>query len=275
MNTSRGTTKSVFNEPPSRTGSPRATLIALAGAAAVLLAVAAYFFTRPASTPASRPTAAVAPAPAKPPTRREEAPAARPADAPPPRPTRRAPREKAPAAPAAPAPAAVDTPVLVVESDVAGASVFLDRKFLGTTPLRTSEVTAGTHQLNASVEGQDGLARAVEVGASGETRVSLRFREVTLDAAVPVVHKHGIGACEGRLVADVSGLRYVTTNKGDAFAIPFSEVESFEVDYLLKTLRMKRRGGKTWNFTDKNANADALFVFHRDVTKARAKLAAQ
>jgi len=38
---------------------------------------------------------------------------------------------------------------------------------------------------------------------------------------------------------------------------------------------VKRRGGKTWNFTDKNENADALFVFHRDVTKARAKMAAQ
>ena len=38
---------------------------------------------------------------------------------------------------------------------------------------------------------------------------------------------------------------------------------------------MKQKGGKNWNFTDKSENADKLFVFHRDVTKAREKLAAQ
>ncbi len=36
---------------------------------------------------------------------------------------------------------------------------------------------------------------------------------------------------------------------------------------------MKQRGGKTWNFTDKNENGDTLFVFHRDVEAARKKLA--
>ena len=36
---------------------------------------------------------------------------------------------------------------------------------------------------------------------------------------------------------------------------------------------MKQKGGKTWNFTDKNDNADVLFVFHRDVEAARKKLA--
>jgi len=168
----------------------------------------------------------------------------------------------------------VATPVLVVESDVPGASVFLDRKFVGTTPLRTGNVEAGTHQLNASAEGQDGLVRTIEVAATGETTVSLKFREVTLDAAVPVVHKHAMGACEGRLVADVSGLRYLTSNKGDAFAVSFVDLEVFEVDYIQKNLKVKRRGGKTWNFTDRNANADALYVFHRDVDKARARLAA-
>ena len=46
------------------------------------------------------------------------------------------------------------------------------------------------------------------------------------------------------------------------------------VDYMEKNLRVKQKGGKTWNFTDKAAaNADALFVFHRDVEAARKKLA--
>jgi hypothetical protein len=46
------------------------------------------------------------------------------------------------------------------------------------------------------------------------------------------------------------------------------------VDYLQKNLRVKERGGKTWNFTNKEQNADPLFVFHRDVEAARKKLAA-
>jgi hypothetical protein len=70
-------------------------------------------------------------------------------------------------------------------------------------------------------------------------------------------------------------MRYVTANKGDAFAFPLSALEAFEIDYLKKELKVKQKGGKTWNFTDKSENADKLFVFHRDVTKAREKLAAQ
>ena len=46
------------------------------------------------------------------------------------------------------------------------------------------------------------------------------------------------------------------------------------MNYLEKNLRVKQRGGKTWNFTDRGSeNADRLFVFHRDVEAARAKLA--
>ena len=53
-----------------------------------------------------------------------------------------------------------------------------------------------------------------------------------------------------------------------------AQVETFAVDYIEKNLRVKQKGGKTWNFTDKAAaNADALFVFHRDVESARKKLA--
>jgi hypothetical protein len=90
---------------------------------------------------------------------------------------------------------------------------------------------------------------------------------------VGVVHKHGMGSCDGTLVATIDGLTYATDNKGDAFALPFAEVEAFAVDYLQKNLRVKQKGGKTWNFTDKNPSADALFVFQRDVDAARKKLA--
>jgi hypothetical protein len=56
--------------------------------------------------------------------------------------------------------------------------------------------------------------------------------------------------------------------------LPYAQVETFTVDYLDKNLRVKQRGGKTWNFTNKAENADVLFVFHRDVEAARKKLAA-
>ena len=52
-------------------------------------------------------------------------------------------------------------------------------------------------------------------------------------------------------------------------------LEVFEVDYLKKNLRIKPKNGKTYNFTDREDNADRLFVFHRDVDKARQKLAGQ
>src|SRR4030095_2432225 len=69
------------------------------------------------------------------------------------------------------------------------------------------------------------------------------------------------------------GISYVTSNKGDAFALSFGQMETFAVDYMEKNLRVKQKGGRTWNFTDKAANADALFVFHREVDTARKKLA--
>ncbi len=209
--------------------------------------------------------------------------AARPRPPAAPAPTARAPRERpapadtAPAAPRADSEAAVPgaaprTGVLRVRSDVPGASVFLDRKFLGTTPLDVDGVAPGSHRLNVSVEGYEGQARAIEIGDT-PADVDVRFKEVRLDASVPVVHKHGMGSCSGRLVADPAGLRYETGNAGDAFTMPFADLETFTVDYLKKSLRVKRRGGRTWNFEDPNGQADPLFVFHRDVDKARARLA--
>jgi hypothetical protein len=177
------------------------------------------------------------------------------------------------AEPAPPPPPA--GPTLVVESDVPGASVFVDRKYVGTTPLRTTEVPAGSHQLNASVTGEEGLVQTVEIAASGDTTIALKFRDVRLDAGVAVVHKHAMGSCDGRLVATPAGLRYDTSNKKDAFSIPLSGLEVFEIDYLKKELKVKQKGGKSWSFTDRSENADKLFIFHRDVTKAREKIAAQ
>jgi hypothetical protein len=246
----------------------------LIGAAAVALLVAIYLavtmMTRPKAEPKSGPPPArtePAPPAAAPkgaePEKEAEAPALRPR-----------PRREKPAAPE-PAPPPPAGPTLVVDSDVPGASVFVDRKYVGTTPLRTTEVPAGSHQLNASVSGEEGLVQTVEIAASGDTTITLTFRDVRLDASAAVVHKHAMGSCEGRLVASPAGLRYDTSNKKDAFSIPLPGLEVFEIDYLKKELKVKQKGGKSWNFTDRSENADKLFIFHRDVTKAREKLAAQ
>jgi hypothetical protein len=261
------------HDPQPRSGGMGKFLVI--GAAAIAVLALAYFgvttMMRPEAKPEPAPTARTEPAPAPP--------AAKPAEPEKPAETAatRKPRprkvEAAAPEPVAPPPAG---PTLVVESDVPGASVFIDRKFVGTTPLRTTEVAGGSHQLNASVTGEEGLAQTIEIAGTGETAITLKFKDVRLDVAVAVVHKHGIGgSCEGRLVATTDGLRYDTSNKKDAFAIPFGGLEVFEIDYLKKELKVKQKGGKSWNFTDKSENADRLFVFHRDVTKAREKLAAQ
>jgi hypothetical protein len=261
---------SVFDEepaPPSRRG-PMLLVMVLGAAVA---AAGAWFFLANRTPPVTEAPSRTVPARPRTPTRREpavsrETPAAtdRPASS-------RAPAEAAPAPSVAPSrPAGV----LRVRSDVPGASVFLDRKFLGNTPLDVDGLDPGSHRLNVSVEGYEGHAQAVEIGDT-PADVDVRFKDVRLNAAVPVVHKHGMGSCAGRLVADTAGLRYETSNAGDAFTMPFADLESFTVDYLKKALRVKRRGGKTWNFEDPNGQADPLFVFHRDVEKARSRLAAR
>jgi hypothetical protein len=244
----------------------------LLGGLVLLLAAAGawWWWNRGATPTATRPTAErrvtpSAPAPAAPPEKKPERDAA---------PTRAARKPEPVAAPApAPAPEApVARGVLRVQSDVPGASVFLDRTFLGTTPLEKTGLAPGSHRVNVSAEGYDGVAQTVEIGDT-PAEISVKFKEVRLDASTAVVHKHGVGACEGRLLATVQGLRYETSNRGDAFDAPFSRVQAFEVDYLKKNLRVRLAGGKTYNFTDPAGNADTLFVFHRDVEKARTRLA--
>ena len=203
-----------------------------------------------------------------------------PAADPEPEPEPEAPRAAAPRPAARPAPAPAETPApapslatLIVESDVPGASVFLNREYLGETPLRVPNLPPGTRQLNLSATGFESISREVTL-APGEQTIDMRFREVRLDQRMPVVHRHGVGSCEGQIIGTLDGLRYETANRNDAFTLVYDQIETFEINYLEKNLRVKQRGGRTWNFTERDAdNADALFVFHREVTAAREKLA--
>jgi hypothetical protein len=215
--------------------------------------------TRPAATPGTNASRAAS----------SSATPDRPAAAP--RPAARAPKPEAEPEPA-PADAPLESGTLRIDADVPKAQVFIDRQFVGTTPLTAENVKPGTHQLNVTAEGFDGIAQTIDV-EPGPRDLTFRFREVGLDATVAVVHKHRMGSCQGRLVATAEGITYETADKEDGFTAPLSDLESFQVDYQDKNLRIKLRRGRQFNFADPDGNADRLFVFHRDVEKARQRLA--
>jgi hypothetical protein len=235
----------------------------------VVSGVGFYILSRSKPQPVTPAASAPAPVVTTPPATAPEPP---PVDAPPV--TRRAapPARAAAAPPPAAAPAApVDLVTLHVDSDVPGAQVFVDRQFIGAAPVTTTEVKPGTHQINVSAPGYDQYAQSIDI-EPGPRDVMVRFKEVRLDAKAEVIHKHGIGSCRGTLIATPQGLRYDTTNKGDAFSVTLTNLDVFQVDYLEKNLKVKIKGGKQYNFTDPMGNADNLFVFQRDVDKARQRL---
>jgi hypothetical protein len=152
---------------------------------------------------------------------------------------------------------------------VPGANVYVDREFLGTTPVVTRSLPAGPHRLNVSAEGYDMYAETIDLGP-GRHEVLVRFKEVRLDERVDVAHKHGVGSCRGRLLATTAGLRYEADKPGDSFEAPFASLEPLQVDYLERNLRVRAKGGKTWNFS--SDSADALLAFQKAVEKARARM---
>ena len=172
----------------------------------------------------------------------------------------------------APAPAATEpvTGTLRIDSDVPGAQVFIDRNFVGNAPVTVRDLTPGAHRLNVDAPGYDGVLQMIEV-EPGSRELVVPLRAVRLDASIAVVHKHRIGSCRGQLTATAAGIRYVADQGDDSFEARLSDVEQFEVDYLEKNLRV-RVGGRQYDFTDPQGNADSLFTFHRDVDRARTRL---
>ena len=161
---------------------------------------------------------------------------------------------------------------LHISSDVAGAQVFIDHNYIGVTPVTSPEIAPGSHRVNIVAQGYESIAENVDV-ETGPRDLQFNFKQVRLDAAVDVVHKHRLGSCKGRLTATPQGLRYDSDDKGDRFTLALTDLEVFEVDYLAKTLKVKGPKGKRYKFSDPAAaNGDRLFVFHRDVDKARQRL---
>jgi hypothetical protein len=195
-----------------------------------------------------------------------------PAPEPPPPPARRkTPPASASTPTVAPEPKARETATLRIVSDVAGAQAFLNRRFVGATPATANDLAPGSYQLNVSASGFDTHVETIEL-APGDREVAIRFREVRLNASLDVVHKHRFGSCKGTLLATPAGVRYDTSDKEDAFESSLLNLETFQVDYLNKNLRIQPRKGKRYDFTDPDGNADRLFVFHRDVERARERL---
>jgi hypothetical protein len=247
----------------------RAAVIAAVAAGAVV--VTAFVVLRSPTPETAEPVAAPAPAAAPAPKPREpvEAPAAteRPVAR-----TEEPVTETAAEESAAPAVEAAPTVGrLRIETDVPGAQVFLDRQFVGAAPVVAESIAPGSHQLNVSAAGFESYAQTIDV-APGQRDILIKFREVRLEAGLDVIHRHRIGSCRGRLIATPQGLRYETSNRDDAFTASLVDLEAFQVDYLEKNLNVRLPKGRQFNFTDPDGNADRLFVFHRDVEKARERL---
>jgi hypothetical protein len=249
--------------------------------AAAIFAVSAFFVLKTSApddpgdgaTPDAASIRGLPPRPDSPSSRDTSAPAPR-APEPPPAPsaTRRPAALPPVPAPSAPTePAASTTATLRIVSDVPGAQVFLNREFVGATPATARDLVPGTYQLNVSAPGYDNHVDTIEL-APGDREVNIRFREVRLNASLDVVHKHRLGSCKGTLIATPDGVRYRTSDTDDAFETSLLNLETFQIDYLNKNLRIQPRKGKRYDFTDPDGNADRLFVFHRDVERARERL---
>ena len=235
---------SLLEHQPEEAEPSRAGRFVLIGLIVIGCGVAAYLSMPPVEEPAPV-TVAADPPPPRPAPEPDPEPPSPPPPPPPPPVTE---PEPATVVEAAPPPADRLEPILWVASDVPGASVFLDRTYLGTTPFETTELPPGPHRLNVSVDGHDGFAADIEIG-DARVVINVRFLEVRLDASVAVVHKHRFGSCEGMLRASLDGIPYATTDD-DAFSIPLAEIERHEIDYLEHVLTLKRRDGRTYNFSD-------------------------
>jgi len=238
--------------------------VILAGGAVALAAAGGLLMLAWPSDPASpgKPDPPAASAPATSPAATPRATPARPAE------------ERRPARDAEPTPAPGKprtTASLFVESDVPGTTVFVNRVFKGEVPLRIDDLAPGSYQINLSPQGYESVALPVELTAGEEKTVSWKFKEVRLNERIAAIHKHGMGSCSGTLSATPRGLAYETTH-ADAFLVPLTELEAFEVNYIEKNLRVRVPGGKTFNFSDPDGNADRLYLFHQNVEKARKRL---
>ena len=158
-----------------------------------------------------------------------------------------------------------------LEAIRAGRPTHLEYFVKGTEPVERCPIHEGRNLLNtfARLFGRgDRDSDAREPAAPAPIPLSLPDGQVVI-----VSHDHLLGSCRGRLVADDDGVRFQTTHR-DAFAVAYQDIELFELDPGRRTLRIRPRGRRRYNFTP-DAGADgALPAFHAAVLQLRASLVA-
>ena len=163
------------------------------------------------------------------------------------------------------------TATLRIDSDVPGADVFIDNSFVGKAPAVVEGVAPGRRKISVSAPGYETVAEFRDV-VPGPDELSIALRTIRLNRRVAVTHKHRFGSCEGALIATPAGLRYETSKTEDGFAAPLTGIGAFEADYLQRNLKVGLPGGRTWNFTVPDGQADDLYSFYQDVEKVRQRL---
>ncbi len=164
---------------------------------------------------------------------------------------------------AAARPPATARATLRVEANVPRAKVALDGKERGPAPLEIANLAPGRHKLQVSAEGYETRTETVDLkGGRRDLKIDLTARAANLGEGVAVKHKHRIGSCEGVLRASAGKLEYDSPHK-DGFSVVLSEVE--ELSFEKETLTVKVRGGRKYNFDDRNDDPAALASFHQGV----------
>ena len=79
----------------------------------------------------------------------------------------------------APPPPAATTGALVIESRPSGATVFVDGRRMGTTPMSLPDSSPGTHRIRLEMEGFSPWVTTADVQAGARTRVAASLERGT------------------------------------------------------------------------------------------------
>src|SRR5262245_21765740 len=93
-----------------------------------------------------------------------------------------APKKTAPEPPPPPAaPAAPKLASLKLETDIQGASVFIDLKFVGNTPLSLDKLEPGSKRVQVTATGFESVQKTINL-EPGPNAITIRVKEVSLNA---------------------------------------------------------------------------------------------
>jgi Flp pilus assembly protein TadD len=115
------------------------------------------------------------------------------------------------------------------------------------------------------------IAQSIPPVRAGATEAAADQAAPDAPVEIPVVHRHGMGSCNGSLALGGDMLRYQTSRSDDGFEISLPGVEQFDTDAVRKTLRVKLRGGRTYNFTAPASSAAGFVHFQQAVSAGLAR----